>query len=567
MDIQGLTPIDTFYEYTGLRLGLRLSDTLLWNGYFVGFVIAGAILYLYYVGSRRGSYTDLAVYPLYVLVIAFLLWPVEVNLTGPGGNVTTTDSGGNFVSAQQGLFWYPDVATEEGQGQFATPNRLRVPRLLALVTSLTDSLQANMIRDVRKTVGFSAFEWLRVSAVNHNTRVLDPDLRHDLGVYLSSCYWPAMALASGGTGQGPDLVSDPRRPETTPGKAAPPGGLDPWNVVPLSGLGVDEWLLEQYTAFPYSYATGATTAAFGDSNIPCHSLHRHLKSALDRHLGTEPFHQKALAMFGDLAREQGNTGLGSADYARFYRRRLLYNETFVTAGNEAEGVRYALPEYSLMKDGTWDLTYMSAPVRKADSLWEATTGTLANLPAILAAILAAVSEWWTQKALGPATYYRVSALGPYIYGFVLSFLLMLFPVAGLMAFWPRWWTAIVNFLKVFISVKLWPVLWSLLSGVLSVRTRFDAQDPEGFQGTFGHEGMLPGLAAMYLLAPFLSYMIVSIAAQAAGASMGALVGAGAIGSSHAAEEAVKTGGRGLASAACKSAPSGGGGGVPARGGA
>jgi hypothetical protein len=219
-----------------------------------------------------------------------------------------------------------------------------------------------------------------------------------------------------------------------------------------------------------------------------------------------------------------------------------------------------------MKDKTWNLDYMSAPVRRADTVLDAVGGTLENLPAIIAGILAAVSEWWTQKALGPATYYRVSALGPYIYGFVLSFLLMLFPFAGLMAFWPRWWTAIVNFLKVFVSVKLWPILWSFLSGVLSVRTQFDARDPEGFQGTFGHEGMLPGLAAMYLLAPFLSYMIVSIAAQAAGASMGALVGAGAVGSSHVAEKAVEVGGRGLAHVACKSASSGGGGGGPSRSG-
>ena len=269
-------------------------------------------------------------------------------------------------------------------------------------------------------------------------------------------------------------------------------------------------------------------------------------------------------MFEGLARDQGNTSLGTVEYARFYRRRLLYNETFITAGNEAEAVRYALPEYSLMKDGTWDLTYMSAPVRQADTVLDAVGGTLENLPAIIAGILAAISEWWTQKALGPATYYRVSALGPYIYGFVLSFLLMLFPIAGLMAFWPRWWTAIVNFLKVLVSVKLWPILWSFLSGVLSVRTQFDARDPEGFQGTFGHEGMLPGLAAMYLLAPFLSYMIVSIATQAAGASMGALVGAGAVGSGHMAEEAVKTGGRGLAAAGHASAPAAGRERAPAR---
>lgn len=55
MEIQGLTPVDTLYEFTGLSLGHRISEYLIWNGYFVGFVVAAALLRLYYVGARRGS--------------------------------------------------------------------------------------------------------------------------------------------------------------------------------------------------------------------------------------------------------------------------------------------------------------------------------------------------------------------------------------------------------------------------------------------------------------------------------------------------------------------------------
>ena len=50
--------------------------------------------------------------------------------------------------------------------------------------------------------------------------------------------------------------------------------------------------------------------------------------------------------------------------------------------------------------------------------------------------------------------------------------------------------------------------------------------PEGFQGTFGSEGMLPALAVMYLIVPVFSFMITSIAQHAGGAMLGSLIGQG-----------------------------------------
>ncbi len=522
MELSGISPVDTLYEFSGHSIGFVLGKYLIWSGYFLGFVVAAAILRLYYVGSLKGSYTDLAIYPVYVLIISMLLWPIEVELSAPGSTTTIPTSDGGFVSARQGVFWYPDVKTEEGQESLAGSHKVRVPRLLALSGALIDALQGALISDIQRGVYFSNFEWLRITEINQKSRILDPDLRHDLGVYLAHCYWPAIAA----------WKSEDARP---------------WEIVPLAGQGIDDWLTKQYDAMPETYWTSermSTAAGGGGGILRCGDLHALLGEGIGRHLGEETFHRNAIASFGSLALLEGNSSLSGEAYAKFYRRRLLYNEIFILSGNEAAGVRHALPEMSLMSGGGWDYTHMGVSnldKLTSSSMWDRFTGVWTDIPGIVAALVSGLSEWWTQKALGPATYYRISAMGPYIYGMVTAFLLMLFPIAGLMSFWPRWWTAILNFMKVFVSVKLWPIFWSYTSAMISYRGVFNAEDPEGFQGTFGHEGMLPAFAGMYLMAPILSYIIVSLATNAGAIAMGALAGMGSTGSLTSLARAVKSG--------------------------
>jgi len=520
MEISGLSPVDTLYEFSGHSIGLVFGNYLIWSGYFLGFVVAGAILRLYYVGSLKGTYTDLAIYPLYVLIISMLLWPIEVQLSAPGSTTTLPNGNGGFISGRQGIFWYPDVTTEEGQETFAGNHKVRVPRLLAFSSALIDALQGALISDIQRGVYFSNFEWLRITEINQKSRILDPDLRHDVGIYLAHCYWPAIAA----------WKSEDARP---------------WEVVPLAGQGIDEWLLKQYETMPETYWTSERITAFpGDRMVRCGDLHARLRVRVENHIGDEEFHRNAIATFARLAEAEGNTSLSGEAYSKFYRRRLLYNEIFILNGSEAAGIRHALPEFGLMSGGGWDYTHMGVSnldTLTSSSMWDRFTGVWKDIPAIVAALVAGLSEWWTQKALGPATYYRISAMGPYIYGMVTAFLLMLFPIAGLMSFWPRWWTAIVNFMKVFISVKLWPIFWSYTSAMISYRGVFNAEDPEGFQGTFGHEGMVPAFAGMYLMAPVLSYIIVSLASNAGVIAMGALAGMGSTGSLSAIGQAMKSG--------------------------
>ncbi len=519
MEIQGLTPIDTLYEFNGLALGYRLSQYLIWSGYFVGLLIAGALLRLYYVGCRKGTFVDMAVYPIYVLVIGLLLWPIEVTVSAPGSETLVDDGRGGHVTGANGIFWYPDVGTVEGQEILSGGKKIEVPRVLAIVSAITDALQESLVKDLDRTLFDASFTWLRVAAVNQNSRILDLDLRRDLGFYLSYCYWPAKVQLDAEKSQ-------------------------PWQTVPLAGLPIDEWLLGEYAAFPNNYLVFERTVTFGDKGpVPCAELHRALGQAVGDHLTRESFHKDAVETFDRLAKKEGQAGLGREEYARFYRRRLLYNEIFVVGKSETDTVRYALPEFNLVEGTHIDLTYTNYPRLRGDSFWGNLPIAAKALPDVVASMVSAVSEWWTQKTIGPATYYRVSALAPWIYGMVTAFLLMLFPIAGLMAFWPQWWTAIVNFLKVFVSVKLWPILWGYLSGMIRYRAVLNPEDPNGLETAFGGEGMFAALAGMYVMAPVLSFLIISIASHAGSIAIGGAIGSGSQGSLRAAAEAVATGGK------------------------
>lgn len=479
MEIQGLTPIDTLYEYTGYSISLQIGRYLIWSGYIVGFVLAVAILRLYYQGSREGTFKDLAIYPVYVLFIFFLVTPIPVSLTAPQPR--------NAPFLEE---------TTSASASIAQPSTLEVPRILAYVGAVMGSLQTNMVSDICDDMHSAMYQWKHIASINSNTRIFNANLRDDLGVYLKCCYTPAMAQFQ-------------------------TQAQDPWQTVPLAGLGIDSWLSGIYVQQNFQ---AEETHLFSNETSSCASLQDALSSAVGSEISSSTYHQNALAAYNRLAKTSV-TGGDAPAYISFYRRRLLYNQMFILGTASASTIRQALPEYNLFKGGLLDLKYVTSET--ADhSLWASAKLAVTALPRALAAISSTLAEGWAQDAMGPATYYRVSALGPYVYGLLLAFLVMCFPIAGLLAFWPQGWTAIVNFMKLFVSVKLWPIFWAYLSGMLSYREVFNANDPEGFQGTFGSDGMFPALALMYLVVPVFSFMIASIAQHAGGAILGSLLAHG-----------------------------------------
>ena len=491
MEIQGLTPIDTLYEFTAYSVSLHVGKYLIWSGYLVGFVLSVALLRLYYTGCREGTFKDLAAYPVYVLFILFLLWPIEVALTAP------VDQSGDFLE-EKGVFADPadpDYASEKS----FRPQTLRVPRLLAYVGALLGSLQRNLVSDICDEMHSSMYQWKHVAAINSNTRVFSQPLREDLGVYLKCCYYPALT-------------------------AGPPAAeADAWKSVPFSGLLIDGQLLAAYDQMKL---LSEETRHFNNETSTCADLHRAIDEDLSREISSERYHQRALATYNRLSKQSGIGPGNWLAYAHFYRRRLIYNQMFILGPSSVATLREALPEYQLLKgNGLLDLNYITSDPGDG-GLGASLVRSVTKLPRALAAISSTVAEGWSQRAMGPATYYRVSALGPYVYGLLLAFVVMAFPLAGLLALWPHWWTALVNFMKLFVSIKLWPIFWAYLSGMMSYRSAFTPDDPEGFQGTFGSEGMFPAIALMYLVVPVFSFMVTSIAQHAGGAMLGVLLGQG-----------------------------------------
>lgn len=488
MEISGLTPIDTLYEFTGYSVSLQVGRYLIWSGYLVGFVLSAALIRLYYAGCREGSFKDLAAYPVYVLFIFFLLWPIEVSLTAPSGQSA------DYLE-EKGVFADPSDPAYASEAP-VRPQSIRVPRLLAYVSALVGSFQKNLVSDVCDEMHTSMYQWKHVAAINSNARIFSQPLREDLATYLKCCYYPALTM-------------DPDR------------DADAWKNVPFSGLLVDGQLLGAYDRMNLM---AEETHHFKGDVSTCSDLHRAIDADLSQEISSERFHQKALATYNRLSKQSSIGPENWLAYAHFYRRRLMYNQMFVIGSTSVSTLREALPEYQLFSGGLLNMNNITSD--RTSGLGGAAAQAVTKLPRALAAISSAVSEGWSQKAMGPATYYRVSALGPYIYGLLLAFVVMSFPLAGLLAFWPHWWTALVNFMKLFVSIKLWPIFWAYLSGMVSYRSAFTPDDPEGFQGTFGSEGMFPALALMYLVVPVFSFMVTSIAQHAGGAMLGALLSQG-----------------------------------------
>lgn len=102
-------------------------------------------------------------------------------------------------------------------------------------------------------------------------------------------------------------------------------------------------------------------------------------------------------------------------------------------------------------------------------------------------------------------------LGPHLYGLSVMVLLGLFPLAGLFALAPGQWRVFINYTKVFVSVKLWPVGWALLSTFNERRGPLEAFDaPERGGGS-----VFLAVSGMYVLIPALAFLVVHLAGTAA----------------------------------------------------
>ena len=138
-EITGFTTIDSWYEFSGYASGYHLANVLIWNGTLVGLVIGAGVLRLYYEGFTKGSYVKLAAYPLYVLFIAFMLWPVNLVL-----NQALT---GGAAPPNQSITGKIEQKV------------VQVPRVATLIHSLTDNTVGYVVQQMHPNFKTHAFAW------------------------------------------------------------------------------------------------------------------------------------------------------------------------------------------------------------------------------------------------------------------------------------------------------------------------------------------------------------------------------------------------------------------------
>ncbi len=223
----------------------------------------------------------------------------------------------------------------------------------------------------------------------------------------------------------------------------------------------------------------------------CESARAALWGRLKEHVARDRFHLAALE--AARRRDPGQAAAFEERYLDSIAARAVDEPGSPTS--EAALVRASLGEYSYfdMAQSTGDLPFGEEII---------------NVGVSGAAQLA---QNWSTRFSAKQKYYLATAYGPHVYGLALMLAMGLFPAAGLWALVPGKWRVLVNWGKVFVSVKLWPVGWAALTAFNARRSALEALDPGG-RGT---GDVFLGVASMYLLVPGIAFLVVHLAASAA----------------------------------------------------
>jgi len=324
------------------------------------------------------------------------------------------------------------------------------PRLLAWLGQAADLLQKRAVRQINDRFLTEPFEWERIAARLSLARVRDPALQRDIDQFLASCGRTTLVRAQ------------PQRPN-----------------------------LLREGALPYEGT--------------CEEQRRGVWQRLQRHVHEDPQHRATL----EAARARDPSA--AAAFAERYA-----DEIALRAIDEPGG---PMSESALVADSLGEYSYTDP---------SQTTGALPGWVKVLMGIaglwgdnisnaaltgLAELHQNYENQVGAKQKYYLAVTYGPHVYGLSLMVILGFFPVAALYALIPHQWKALVNYGKVLVSVKLWPIGWTLLSTFNQRRGLLEAFDPPG--RVTGSPFL--AIAAMYLLVPALMFLIVHLATAAAAA--------------------------------------------------
>lgn len=243
--------------------------------------------------------------------------------------------------------------------------------------------------------------------------------------------------------------------------------------------------------------------------------------ALIEHMRADATHRETIALIQGIVQDLNTRGrrpldIGAADI--FLANQIAFNETMVFSNvlaAEIGLIAQAVPEYS-----------MFASSQQSTSNVQNIGQWLKSAVSFVVKGVQSVNQWFQTHAEGPATYYKVTLYAPYVYGLVQMVLLALFPVAALWGLWPGHWKVLLNFSKLFVSVKLWVVFWAVLASFNQARYDLVLGNDPAKNGIGNAVEIFPSIVAMYLLTPVLSFMIVSLATNCGAIALSSVIPGG-----------------------------------------
>jgi len=361
-----------------------------------------------------------------------------------------------------------------GEGRSVGARRLRAPRLLVWMNSVCDWLVGRAGADSEHRWR-EAFKVQTLTRTLSSARIQDSGLKAALGTFLDKCFVPALAQESRAHADGP-TAQDPFG-----------GGSSPSSVAAV------------YASIQFDL----------DENryVSCADLARGLKRQVGEHV--QSVHGEAI--------QEISTGLGedTNKIAALYASRLIYNEMYGGAPSDDLDARFVrhTPAYISYGERLW------RKVEQPESFWDSVNpikqiGNAVSGAWEFAKESIGLGLSWLTKEISPIyARYMVVQMGPVIYGIVMMILMAMFPIVAVFSFWPFQAKVLLNFFKVFLSVKLWVLFWVMIG---RIESSVMAPTTESLFETHEVSASSVGLAAsaMYIVVPLLSYMVVSMGTSA-----------------------------------------------------
>ena len=329
---------------------------------------------------------------------------------------------------------------------------VHAPRLIVILGEASDIVQERAAGRINDRFLKEPFEWERIAAMVSLARILDPDLARNTGSFLEACAKPAIA------------------------RAAPSG--------------------------PNVFRPGTVIY---DSR--CERERDRIWKSIQMHVRTHPFHKAAID--AGAKHDPKKVAPFRERYLDEIATKALRDPWSPTG--ETSLVRASLGRYSYT-DPSQSVGYSTG---LQDGMSVGSAGWLANAVIedalnVIVSTSSTFQQAWSNRFAAKQRYYLVITYGPHVYGLCLMILTGLFPIAALFALLPAKWGVFVNFGKVFLSVKLWPVGWAALSAFNARRGSLAVFDP----AERGTVDIFLAVATMYALVPALSFLVVHLATSA-----------------------------------------------------